>query len=206
MTLRSLSLFPRSERRHDAARSRPRGFGPALLGVLGAALALAGCGGDDSSLRTYDIHLVTQSDCSQVGQGAVSCEDPEALAALSVSGQWVFDYRGADTFVVTTDEGRAVPGIFFNNTGDIETTACTGQGGVCHFARARKDELDVESSCFKIRERVIDVYIQDDDTLTGQLSDVQFTDETCGTSLVTEVIVQVQGTLADETVAAREAF
>lgn len=190
-------------------------LGPlALFSVL--ALGLCACGEDDH-LAAFDVELVTISDCFQridttVNPPAplpVSCEDTEALLAVTVLGRWIFDYRGRDTFVATTHDGRAVPGVFFANDGQVlvsQRSPCQGQGGTCHFARTRTDETDLETGCLRISERVIDVVVNEG-TITGEVTDVQVSEDGCGdTSVINEEVVSVEGVLANEVVRAREVF
>jgi len=175
-----------------------------LTGAL-ALVALVACGGDpEDTLSAFDVTLRTSSDCSQVGQGGVNCESEEDLLAVSTAGRWVFDYRGVDTFVLTTHTGKTVAGVYFRNDGRVTTRACEGQGGICHFARTRFTTSDANSECEQITERVVDVVAGDDGRLFGQMTDVSFTAETCGTSLITEVIIDVSGDVAEEPVRARE--
>lgn len=170
--------------------------------VLVAAL-VAGCGGPEDTLAAFEVTQVTFEDCSQVGAGAVQCADPAVLQALSTTGRWIFDYRGVDTFALTTDTGRVVPGVFFPNDGRVASESCTGQGGRCHFARSRTDSVAPDTGCLRIEERVIDVVVLDDQ-ISGVMSDVIVSDESCGTSNVRQVLIEVSGRALAEPVHARE--
>jgi hypothetical protein len=170
---------------------------------IGALALLVGCGGPEDTLAAFDVTLVTFSDCSQVGQGGVNCTDEEELRSVTMAGRWIVDYRGIDTFSITTDDGRVLPGVYFNNDGRTQSPNCAGQGGTCHFARTRSDEQDADTGCLRISERVIDVYVLDGE-MSGQMSAVEFTDQSCGTPLIEELLVEVEGALVDEPVRARE--
>lgn len=171
---------------------------------LFALFALVGCGEPEDTLAPFDVTLMTVSDCSQVGQGGVNCENEADLLEVSVSGRWVFDYRGVDTFIVTTHTGKSVAGVYFTNDGRVTTRSCQGEGGTCHFARTRFATTDEGTGCTQIIERVIDVVTADDGTLFGEMTDVAFTDETCGTSLITEVIVSLDGAAVEQAARVRE--
>lgn len=172
---------------------------PALVALLALG---AGCAPEDT-LLPFDVTLITLSDCSQVGQGGVNCEDEEDLQGVTLQGRWIFDYRGADTFAVTTESGKTIAGVYFANDGRVETTACQGTGGVCHFARTRFAATDEATGCTKLTERVIDVVASDEGLLFGQMTDVSVVEE-CETSLITQVIIDVSGAELDEAVRSRE--
>ncbi len=181
---------------------------PSLVG--GAVLLLmtvwgSGCGPTDT-IKTFDVELVTLSECSQVGAGAVQCEDAEELARHTTIGQWIIDERAQDAFTLTTHQGRTLPGLYFANNSEV-SEQCTGGGGTCYFARTRTDALDVESNCIEINQRALDSVLDPEtNTLNGLFSDITLTDENCGTPFVEEVIIQVTGTLSEESVYAREVF
>ncbi len=174
--------------------------------AVGAVFAgTLGCGPTDT-IKAFDVVLETTSDCSQVGVGAVQCEDEAVLREKKTLGRWVIDERGQDSIVLTTHLGRVIPGLYFNNTDPI-SEECTGEGGVCYFARARVDEIDVESNCIEIQQRALDsVFDPTEGTLRGTFSEIILTDENCGTPFVQEVLVEVEGTLVDEAVLAREVY
>jgi hypothetical protein len=180
-------------------RSATTGAAPLL------ALLLSACGGEDT-LAPFDVTLTAFSDCEQVGQGGVNCADEGALRAVSVEGRWVIDYRTGNTFVLVTENGRSLPGVYFANDGRVATRACTGaEGGTCHFSRVRTTGEDPQSGCPRTEERVIDVVVADGQ-VQGQLSDVGFTAEGCGTPIIRELLVQVTGAAASEAVRARQEF
>lgn len=173
--------------------------------LLGGTLLSAACGPTDT-IKTFDVELVTISECSQVGAGAVQCEDESELENHTIFGQWIIDERAPDAFTLTTHRGRTLPGLYFPNNSEI-SAQCTGQGGICYFARTRTDELDVENNCIQINQRALDsVLTPETNTLSGVFSDITLTDENCGTPFVEEVIIQVTGTLSDESVYAREVY
>lgn len=175
------------------------------MSALGIGAVGVGCGPTDS-IKTFDVELVTISECSQVGAGAVQCEDEAELATHTIFGQWIIDERASDAFTLTTHQGRTLPGLYFANTSEI-SDQCRGQGGTCYFARTRTDELDVENNCIQINQRALDSVLDPEtNTLGGIFSDITLTDENCGTPFVEEVIIEVTGTLTDESVYAREVY
>lgn len=175
------------------------------MALLGIALLASACGGDEDTLEAFRVTVTPVSDCEQSGQGPVSCVDEAELSAVSVTGRWVFDYVGADTFVLLTEDGRTLPGVYFADDGRVLTTACTGTGGVCHFARVRSAGEDAQSGCVRRKQRLVDLTILDG-VLAGELFDESFTDETCDTSSVSQLRATLAGTRVDEDVLAREEF
>lgn len=173
--------------------------------TLALALASSACGGEEDTVVPFDVTLTPFSDCEQVGQGGVNCATEDELRSVTVKGRWIVDYRGADTFVLLTEDGRTVPGVYFPDTGQVETRACTGAGGTCHFARVRSASTDPQSGCPRNEERVVDLTVNDGQ-LTGEMSDIAFTEEGCGTSIIRELLIEVTGTEADEIVPARAEF
>lgn len=185
-------------RRRTSLAAASLAVGLSFAGLLG------GCGPEDT-LQAYEVTITTTEDCSQVGAGPVQCADPEVLRQVSTTGRWIFDYRGVDTFALTTDTGRVLPGVYFSNNGGLISESCTGQGGRCHFARSRTDSVDPNTGCLRIEERVIDVFDLDG-ALSGLMSDVIVSDESCGTSNVRQILIEVTGHPVDEPVHAREVF
>lgn len=172
--------------------------------VLPLALALAACG-DDDTLEAYSVRLTPISDCEQSGVGAVNCVDESQLSSVHVTGRWLFDYRGSDTFVLLTQDGRTLPGVYFANDGRVQTSACTGGGGVCHFARVRSAEDEPGSGCLRQQQRLVDLTVVDGE-LSGVLFDETFTDDACDAPFVRQLRVALSGTLVEEDVLAREEY
>lgn len=160
-----------------------------------------GCGAADS-LHAYDVTQVTFDDCAQVGAGVVQCAEEEALRANRQEGRWYIEYLGTDTFALTTETGREVPGIYFENDGRLVSETCVGQGGRCLFARTRTDSIDDETGCLRIQERTLDLMV-DEEGIRGQLGDAVFNDESCGTSNIRVVLTEIVGTRATEPILAR---
>ncbi len=177
--------------------------GLALVAV--AALPLPACGGEEDDLAAYEVTLTPRSDCEQVGQGGVNCVDEVELASVSRSGRWLFDYRGPDTFVLLTEDGRTLPGVYFANDGRVSTTSCTGGGGVCHFARVRSSGEDPQSGCPREQQHLVDLAVVDG-VLTGELFDEAFTAEGCATPIIRQLRVTLEGVLLDEAVPARAEY
>jgi hypothetical protein len=172
-----------------------------LASAVATSLALLGCGGGDN-VAAFDIVEVVDSDCSQGESGQINCIDPATFQDVERIGRWTIETVDADHFVLTTENGRVLPGVQFANNGRILSDQCTGQGGRCFFTRSRTDTLEAQTGCVRIVDRVIDVVIQDG-VLTGQRSDVQFVDD-CDASNVRQQIVRVEGVEVDEPIRARE--
>ncbi len=179
---------------------------PFVLLVLWACVA--GCAPDP--LSAYDVVLTTTFDCTQVGQGAVQCTDDETLAALTVTGRWVIEDKGGanllnplSDFILTAETGRTVTGVHFVD-GAAETTSCTGQtAGQCYFGRKTASVFDEDVTCTEISDYAYDFLIDGDD-LAGISAETRVTEETCGTSVVSQTIVSVVGVRSDDVVYARE--
>jgi len=179
----------------------------ALTSLLASVLTLSvGCGPEDT-LTAYDVVLTPESDCRQVGQGAVQCEDEAEIGQVSTQGRWVFDERDATSFLLNNHEGRVLAGIHFQNDGSVaNTNACTGDGGTCYFARTEAVSYDVETACQLYEQHIVDTVIDDEGGLSGVVILVTFTDEACVNSLITEKRLSVSAQLAEDVVLARETF
>jgi hypothetical protein len=173
-----------------------------LFALLGGALA---CGGDEETVFPFEVTLRTMEDCSVLGQGALNCADEASLQALEITARWVFDYRGRDTFVLLTDTGRTLPGVYFRNNGNLVTGACGGEGGTCLFSRTTSSGDDPQSGCPRVVQHVVDVRAVDGE-LVGQTVSFSATEEGCGTQLQRRLAVEVRGVALDEAVHAREAY
>lgn len=219
--VRAPLTFPRAApprcHRGDTPGPRPESLHPVLapsgrqqvspvwghLLILAIALALCACG-DEDKLTAFDVTLTTFSDCEQVGQGGANCADEAGLRAVSIEGRWLFDYRGADTFLLVTENGRTLPGVYFANNTEV-TATCTGDGGVCHFARVRSSGEDPQSGCARQSQRLADLVVIEG-ALSGELFEESFTGEECETPQVRQVRIEVSGTVSEETVPAREEY
>lgn len=176
------------------------------LASLALALLLAACGDEEGSLAAFAVTLQPVFDCEQVGQqGNVNCADEEDLAAVSVQGRWVFEYRGPDTFVLLTEDGRTLPGVYFNDNGRVITNACTGAGGVCHFARVRSSGTDPGTGCLRQTQHLVDLTIADGQ-LEGMMFDEAFTAEECTSPFRRQLQVALFGALVETDVFAREEY
>jgi hypothetical protein len=177
---------------------------PRVLASLSFALLLSACG-SEGTLATYAVTLQTIFDCERVGQqGNVSCADEDALAAVRVTGRWVFEYIGRDTFVLLTDDGRTLPGVYFTDTGRVQTNACTGTGGVCHFARVRSSGSDT-NGCLRQSQYLVDFTVNDG-ALSGILFDETFTAEGCASPFLRQMQGSITGELVETDVFARERY
>lgn len=182
----------------SGAKLRSVGFDALLLGCL----ALIACGDDDAWVA-FDVSYAATQDCAQVGANAVQCEDAAALAQTTYEGRWIYDYAGSNTLTLITDTGRFLPGVYFQNDGRLNTVACQGGGGTCHFARSRTESSDPQTGCIRIIERRVDVVLEGEQ-LAGELVEETMSDESCGTANIRQLIFQVNGSRVPEAVLARE--
>lgn len=197
--------------------------------IVWAATALAfgtGCAEEDN-LSSFDVSLVDVEDCSQVGQGAVNCEDPETLNALERSGRWHLDDRGGENFIIpvasfilTDENGTTLAGVHLPNNGTIETLSCTGQGGECYVAQEQRQGVDAESGCAEIVVEGADFFVID-----GALEGMVVYQRSVGFDLVCDeegncqqaaiegcetyvsvATTEVRGSVTEDAVLAREVF
>ena len=178
--------------------------GRVVWGLVALLLpSLFGCGPVDT-LTTFDVELVTFSDCTQVSLG-VTCEDEGTVREIVREGRWTFDDRGSSFFVLTTEDGKSLTGIRFPDDGQVTTEACTGQGGggECFFGRTRQDGIDPDTGCAITAQFQTDILIKDE-TLSAITADVVATEEDCEDVFISQVLVEVRGTLAENDVLARE--
>ncbi len=177
-----------------------------VVSFFSLALTSTGCGEKDT-LKAFDVEMIVQSDCRQVGQGAVQCEDEGDLAIIQTLGRWIVDERDGGSFLLNTHDGRVLPGILFENDGQVATTnSCLGDGGKCYFARTEEASYDVENACEQIEQHIIDAVLDSDGNLNGLMINVTFTAEGCVNSLITERRIEFSGVPSDEVVAARKEF
>lgn len=174
------------------------------------------CGGltscaDEDPLTAYDIRFSILSDCSQVASNAVQCVDEEELQQIQQTGRWIIEDQGGGLpplinqgyFVATIEDGRSYSGLYFDNDGTVATESCQGEGGDCYFAQARSDSVDPNTDCLTIHQQALDFRVVGG-VLSGLFTQTRFTDESCGTSTVGQVITTVDGVLVSEVVSARE--
>ena len=179
-----------------------KAVGAALSIVL--ALCALGCGLPVSSLEAFDVTLTPRARCTLTGATTRSCTDEATLAERSVQGRWIFENASDNSFTVTTELGVTIPGISFDDDGvTFNQAPCTGEGGLCYFARRRFDSTDPNDGCTRQGELVIIVRRPDVGTFSGLLSDVTTSDDLCGTSTISQSVDDVSATLSSEPALAR---
>ena len=168
----------------------------------------AGCGVSSKPLEGFDVAIVPTRECTTTGATSQDCTDPAALAQQSTTGRWIFERAPAQSFLLTTEAGFTLPGIYFAD--DIQTlnqAPCVGAGGICYFARRKTDSIDPNNNnCNKFTELVAILRRTEEGSFSGILSDTQGSDASCGTANLTEHVSNVTGKRADEPALAREPF
>jgi len=129
------------------------------------AATSAGCGPEEN-LSAFDVSIVAVDDCVQVGQGAVSCADPEELSKLVQRGRWILDDRGGEnmivplaSFILTDESGATLPGYHLPNDGTYPTSSCTGQGGQCYLAQDAWESVNKETGCPVVEATGADFFV-----------------------------------------------
>jgi hypothetical protein len=179
------------------------------LFILGAGLSLSGCGGDEDTLSAFNITIKTVESCREVGSGAEQCDDPEALAEVSQKGVWILDDRSSATFVLSTEDGRVLPGI---------KGAPDAGEGTRYVARSRRQETDAQTQCADFEDLIVDL-ILNEEKIEGEIFQQTYHGDVallegralpnnpdCPNPTVANTTMSVKGSLRDETVVAREAF
>lgn len=187
-----------------------------LVVTCGAALSSCGPAGV-VDLRAIDVTLVETERCTLTGQASRNCTDPAELATTSTSARWIVsvsrdqtsNWNGSSnaTITLTTDDGRTLPGLMFdNNATTLNTTGCTGEGGDCVFARRRFSTSDINTGCETFNELFVVGHFDVDDErqFSGQYTAVAGANEACGTATVNDSIFSVVGVVVDEPVLAVE--
>ncbi len=179
-------------------------------GVVSWTAALMACGGPSTGveLQGLDVTLVQTQQCTLTGQASRNCTDPAELGQTTTTARWIVSTNGDDiTLTVTTDDGRTLPGVRFDNDGaSLNTPGCAGEGGQCVFARRRFSESDVNTGCQTFDELFVVGHfsVDDESVFTGEYNAVAGANEACGTATVNESIFAVDGTVADVPVLAIE--
>jgi hypothetical protein len=168
-----------------------------------AACVLA-CGPVDT-LAAFDVTLVVSSDCVVVGAGSADCIGEDATVGLLRTGRWTIDHRNgynALFFVLTDEEGRAITGVHFPNSGDPATNKCVGQGGECYFATTSVTTTDADG-CDETRETVVDGFVTGD-VINALEVYTRLNGDACEEAIQEQVLTDVTGTRSDDAVLARE--
>jgi hypothetical protein len=178
--------------------------------VLAWAAALVACGGSATGveLQGLDVTLVQTEQCTLTGQASRNCTDPAELGQTKTAARWFVSTNADDvTLTVTTDDGRTLAGVSFDNDGtSLNTPGCAGEGGECVFARRRFSTSDTNTGCQTFDELFVVGHFDVDDArvFAGEYTAVAGANEACGTATVNESIFAIAGTVVDEPVLAIE--
>ena len=175
--------------------------------VVVSALGASACA-PESGLEGFDVTLVPVVDCTQTNL-TVDCADEDVLAQTKVTARWIVERSDTGIGVaVTTHDGVTLPGWrFANDLSVTEVPGCSGEGGLCTFARHRTASVDDnDNGCTRQSNRVFAGHTSADDAevLEGFFSDVTAADENCGTASTTEQTWSVTARRVDEPVLARQ--
>jgi hypothetical protein len=173
------------------------------LFVLSLGLGVACGDGRGVELEAWDVTITQTSRCTVTGQFARNCDDPAVLGQTTLSARWFVEHADDGLSVtVTTHEGRTIPGVTFDNDGEvIATEGCNGEGGDCIFTRRRFESTDQNAgNCTTFGELIFVAHTPPDDAdaLVGRFSDVAGNTEECGTPTVNEVAFSVVGRRVDQ--------
>jgi hypothetical protein len=178
-----------------------------LLLVVVGGVAFTACA-PQSRLEGFDVTLVPVVDCTQTNL-TVDCADEDVLAQTTLTTRWIVERSESGIGVaVTTHEGVTLPGWRFENDLSVtEVPGCSGEGGVCTFARHRTASVnDNDNGCGRQSTRVFAGHTSADDAnlVEGFFSDITAADENCGTASTTEQTWSVTARRVDEPVLARQ--
>lgn len=179
--------------------------------AVGLAAALGGCGVSVEPLEAFDVVIVPAVDCTR-NASSQQCVEPDVLAEQRLKARWVLEHAADSTFSLTDHQGTTMTGVTFGDDGQVpnldqivDGQPCQGEGGLCYFARRRFESTDDgDNGCTHFGQVVALLRRLPDGTFTGRVSDLQGTDEDCGTSTIVERVQDVTGTLSAEPALARE--
>lgn len=168
-------------------------------------LVLAGCRPSLAPLQGYDVVRQPIIDCTLTGATSRDCVEEGELAQRRARGRWLIEHTPQDTFSLTTEEGITLPGIWFDDDGQVlSEPPCVGEGGICYFARRKFESVDErQGGCTRFGELVAILRRETEGTIAGIIGDQNGTDERCGTSTIVQRIDDVTGTPTDEPALAR---
>ena len=95
--------------------------------------ARGGCG-PRNSLDGFDVVVQKTAECTVTGDFSRQCEDVAVLAQTTLEARWYVEVADDDASVtVTTNEGRTLPGLRFNNDGSvISVDGCFASRRLCN--------------------------------------------------------------------------
>lgn len=176
-----------------------------FLPLLAALGPLGGCRPALAPLQGYDVVRQPVIDCTLTGSTSRDCVADSELAQRRTRAHWVVEHAPQETFSLTTEEGVTLPGIWFDDDGQVlNEPPCTGEGGICYFARRKFESIDArQGDCTRFGELVAILRRDQDGKVAGIIGDQNGTDERCGTSTIVQRIDDVTGTPSDEPSLAR---
>ena len=184
----------------------------ALLPLLATSVVLAplvtgACRPALAPLQGYDVVRQPIIDCTLTGATSRDCVEDAELAQRRTRAHWVIEHQPQESFTLTTEDGVTLPGIWFFDDGVVlNEPPCSGEGGVCYFARRKFESVDDrQEGCTRFGELVAILRRDSEGTVTGIIGDQNGTDERCGTSTIVQRIDDVTGTPTDEPSVARAA-
>ncbi len=168
-----------------------------LLGISAVLVPLAAsaCRPALAPLQGYSVVRQPIIDCTLTGATSRDCVDEDELAQRRTRAHWVVEHTPDETFTLTTEEGVTLPGIWFDDDGRVlNEPPCTGEGGICYFARRKFESVDArDNDCTRFGELVSILRRAPDGTIAGIIGDQNGTDERCGTSTIVQRIDDVTG-------------
>lgn len=178
-----------------------------VTSALLALLAAGACRPWLAPLQGYDVVRQPIIDCTLTGATSRDCVEDAELARRRTRAHWVIEHGPQESFTLTTEEGVTLPGIWFDDDGVVlGEPPCTGEGGICYFARRKFESVDDrQGGCTRFGELVAIMRRDLEGTVTGIIGDQNGTDERCGTSTIVQRIDDVTGTPTDQAALARAA-
>lgn len=180
------------------------------LGALGAASCA-----EPPDVVAYDVELAMISDCRQTGVNT-QCTQADELDDTVRRGRWFVEERDTGEFVLTLEDGRTMTGLSLLNDGsnalvvpaaDDPTAAvgCSGEGGICYFARDSRSSTDTSLNCPREDEHAVIFHVVEG-AVRGQVVVAFQTSSDCSTPSAAVAIVDVKGAEVDEPSRAREVY
>lgn len=177
----------------------------APFAVLLVVLAAGACRPVLAPLQGYDVVRQPILDCTLTGSTSRDCIDDAELAQRRTRAHWVVEHAPQESFSLTLEDGVTLPGIWFDDDGLVlSDPPCTGEGGLCYFARRKFESVDErQGGCTRFGELVAILRRDHEGTVSGIIGDQNGTDERCGTSTIVQRIDEVSGAPTEEPALAR---
>ncbi len=157
-------------------------------------LATGACAPALAPLQGYEVVRQPIIDCTLTGATSRDCVDEAELAQRRTRAHWIIEHTPEESFTLTTEEGVTLPGIWFTDNGrSLNEPPCTGEGGICYFARRKFESID-QNDCTRFGELVAILRRDPEGAVAGIIGDQNGSDEGCGTSTIVQRIDDVTGT------------